>query len=128
VTIGWHLVALVSLELEGNPRRGLGERARIAEFRVLAEMSVPVSVSASRPSKGLKGNVEPGRSSMSRTPGGAEIRLPSHEEAISAVTIFDGQGNVVRIVPATEFRRGPIIRRHPIARRPRDHRSLVPSS
>ena len=29
---------------------------------------------------------------MSRTPGGAEIRLPSHEEAISAVTIFDGQG------------------------------------
>jgi len=65
---------------------------------------------------------------MSRTPGGAEIRLPSHEEAISAVTIFDGQGNVVRIVPAAEFRRGPIIRRDPIARRPRDHRSLVPSS
>ena len=65
---------------------------------------------------------------MSRVPGGAEIRLPSHEEAISAVTIFDGRGNVVRVVPATEFRRGPIIRRHPIARRPRGHRSLVPSS
>jgi hypothetical protein len=43
-----------------------------------------------------------------------EIRLPSHEEPIPAVTILDGQGRVVRVVPANEFRRGPILRRHPI--------------
>ena len=47
---------------------------------------------------------------MRRTAVGAEIRLPSHEEPASAVTIFDSRGEVVRIVPATEFRRGPIIR------------------
>jgi hypothetical protein len=41
-----------------------------------------------------------------------EIRLPSHEEPISAVTIFDGQGRVVRVVPGNEFR-GPIVRRQP---------------
>jgi len=46
-----------------------------------------------------------------------EIRLPSHEESISAVTILDGQGRVVRIVPGAEFRRGPIMRRHPIVSR-----------
>ena len=42
-----------------------------------------------------------------------EIRLPSHEEPIPAVTILDGQGRVVRIVPGNEFRRGPIVRRQP---------------
>ena len=35
----------------------------------------------------------------------ATIRLPVHEEAIAPVTIFDGQGSVVRVVPAVEFRR-----------------------
>jgi hypothetical protein len=29
-----------------------------------------------------------------------EIRLPSHEEPIPAITILDGQGRVVRVVPA----------------------------
>jgi hypothetical protein len=40
-----------------------------------------------------------------------EIRLPSHEELIPAVTILDGEGRVVRVVPGNEFRRGPVIRR-----------------
>ncbi len=43
-----------------------------------------------------------------------EIRLPSHEEPIPAVTILDGQGRVMRVVPGNEFRRGPIVRRQPI--------------
>jgi hypothetical protein len=33
------------------------------------------------------------------------VRLPSHEESIPPVTILDGQGSVVRVVPAAEFRR-----------------------
>ena len=33
------------------------------------------------------------------------VRLPSHEESIAPVTILDGQGSVVRVVPAAEFRR-----------------------
>ena len=51
-----------------------------------------------------------------------DIRLPSHEEAIPAVTILDGQGRVVRVVPGNEFRRGPIVRRHPIGIRGRGDR------
>jgi hypothetical protein len=39
------------------------------------------------------------------------IRLPSREEQVSAVTILDGEGRVIRVVPANEFRRGPIVRR-----------------
>jgi hypothetical protein len=53
-----------------------------------------------------------------------EIRLPSHEEPIPAVTILDGQGRVVRVVPANEFRRGPILRRHPIVSRRGGGRSM----
>jgi hypothetical protein len=48
-----------------------------------------------------------------------EIRLPSHEEPISPVTILDGQGRVLRVVPAAEFRSGPIARRHPMVSRGR---------
>ena len=33
------------------------------------------------------------------------VRLPTHEESIAPVTILDGQGSVVRVVPAAEFRR-----------------------
>ena len=33
------------------------------------------------------------------------VRLPSYEESIAPVTILDGQGSVVRVVPAAEFRR-----------------------
>ena len=33
------------------------------------------------------------------------IRLPEHAETIAPVTILDGQGHVVRVVPGTEFRR-----------------------
>jgi hypothetical protein len=51
-----------------------------------------------------------------------EIRLPSHEEAIPAVTILDGEGRVVRVVPGNEFRRGPIVRRHPMGNRGRGDR------
>jgi hypothetical protein len=53
-----------------------------------------------------------------------EIRLPSHEESIPAITILDGQGRVVRVVPANEFRRGPIIRRHSIVSRRRGSRRM----
>jgi hypothetical protein len=42
---------------------------------------------------------------MSRRSQADEIRLPSDEEPIAAVTILDGQGRVVRVVPACEFRR-----------------------
>jgi hypothetical protein len=41
---------------------------------------------------------------MSRRSQADEIRLPSDEEPIAAVTILDGQGRVVRVVPASEFR------------------------
>jgi hypothetical protein len=51
-----------------------------------------------------------------------EIRLPSHEEAIPAVTILDGEGRVVRVVPGNEFRRGPIVRRQPMGIRGRGDR------
>jgi len=54
---------------------------------------------------------------MSRRPSMGEIRLPSHEEPIPSVTILDGQGRVVRVVPANEFRRGSILRGHPIVSR-----------
>jgi len=37
--------------------------------------------------------------------GTTDITLPNHEEAIPPVTILDGQGRVVRVVPAQEFRR-----------------------
>ena len=33
------------------------------------------------------------------------VPLPSDEEPIAPVTIFDAQGQVVRVVPAEEFRR-----------------------
>lgn len=35
------------------------------------------------------------------------VRLPGHEETIAAVTIFDAEGRVVRVVPATQFRPTP---------------------
>ncbi len=63
-----------------------------------------------------------GRLAMNRRSIMDEIRLPSHEEAIPAVTILDGQGRVVRVVPANEFRRGPIGRRQPIVIRGRGDR------
>jgi len=56
---------------------------------------------------------------MSRRSVMDEIRLPSHEEAIPAVTILDGQGRVVRVVPGNEFRRGPILHRRPMGIRGR---------
>jgi hypothetical protein len=38
------------------------------------------------------------------------VRLPTQDQFIAPVTILDGQGTVVRVVPAAEFRR-----LHPIA-------------
>jgi hypothetical protein len=61
---------------------------------------------------------------MSRGSAMNEIRLPSHEEPIPAITILDGQGRVVRVVPANEFRRGPMIRRHAIVSRRRGGRRM----
>ena len=54
------------------------------------------------------------------------VRLPFSEETIAPVTILDGQGSVVRVVPATEFRRthgsavGPRLSRPALGRRRRD--------
>jgi hypothetical protein len=42
---------------------------------------------------------------MSQAPIVDEIRLPKNEEPVAAVTILDGNGSIVRIVPATQFRR-----------------------
>ena len=56
---------------------------------------------------------------MIRRTGVDEIRLPSNGEPIAAVTILDDQGRVVRVVPAHEFRRGPVIRRNPVVSRRR---------
>jgi hypothetical protein len=42
---------------------------------------------------------------MSRHTLPAEVRLPNHEEPVAAVTIRDAQGVVIRVVPASEFRR-----------------------
>jgi hypothetical protein len=33
------------------------------------------------------------------------VRLPQRDEGIAPVTIFDAQGRIVRVVPATEFQR-----------------------
>ena len=33
------------------------------------------------------------------------VHLPAQDESVGPVTILDGQGRVVRIVPAAEFRR-----------------------
>jgi len=52
---------------------------------------------------------------MSRGSEVGEVRLPSHEESIAAVTILDGQGRVVRVVSGTEFRRAQIARTQPVA-------------
>src|SRR2546427_3861635 len=65
------------------------------------------------------------RLTMSRGSVMNEIRLPSHEEPVPAVTILDGEGRVVRVVPANEFRRGPILpRRHPAVSSRRGGRSM----
>lgn len=45
----------------------------------------------------------------------SEVRLPSHDESIGAVTILDGQGRIVRVVPARDFRRAPMIGTEPMA-------------
>ena len=48
---------------------------------------------------------------MSRQSVEDEVRLPRNEEPVGAVTIFDGNGSVVRVIPATAFRRAPTIDR-----------------
>ena len=47
------------------------------------------------------------------------VRLPAHEEPAGPVTIFDGQGRVVRVVPAREFRPALGARTSPTLARPR---------
>ncbi len=34
-----------------------------------------------------------------------DVRLPGEEQPIAPVTIFDGEGRVLRVVPAAELRR-----------------------
>jgi hypothetical protein len=54
---------------------------------------------------------------MSRQYARDTVKLPVHEESVSAVTILDGHGRVLRVVPASEFRRGPAVRRQALASR-----------
>jgi len=54
--------------------------------------------------------------------GTTDIKLPNHEEAISPVTILDGQGRVVRVVPAQEFRRRAVTAELSPARAKKYHR------
>jgi hypothetical protein len=50
------------------------------------------------------------------------VRLPSHDdEAIGPVTIFDAEGHVLRVVPATEFHPPGLIPRGPWHERRRRH-------
>ena len=39
------------------------------------------------------------------------VRLPQRDEGIAPVTIFDAQGRIVRVVPATEFQRSAPVSR-----------------
>ena len=44
------------------------------------------------------------------------IRLPSADDSVAPVTILDGNGNVVRVISAEEFRRDhPILAGSPAA-------------
>jgi|RhiMetdeSRZDD1v2_1073273.scaffolds.fasta_scaffold209999_3 hypothetical protein len=42
---------------------------------------------------------------MNRRVAMEDVRLPRNEEPIAAVTILDRNGSIVRVVPATEFRK-----------------------
>jgi hypothetical protein len=42
---------------------------------------------------------------MNRRSEASAVRRSGYEEAIAPVTILDGQGRVVRVIPAEEFRR-----------------------
>ena len=48
--------------------------------------------------------VAKGGAVMNGGPEANAVRLPAHEEPVGPVTILDGQGRVMRIVPAREFR------------------------
>jgi hypothetical protein len=74
-------------------------------------------------------NLLNGRNHMNDSP--TAVRLPSQDESIAPVTILDGQGSVVQVMPAAEFRR-----LHPLAgdyghartaRRRERHRAESPS-
>lgn len=54
---------------------------------------------------------------MNRRSARSEVRLPNHDEPIAAVSILDGQGRLVRVVPATEFHRTPMVRARSLAGR-----------
>jgi hypothetical protein len=45
---------------------------------------------------------------MSRTRVAHVVRLPLYEEPVPPIRIFDGEGRLVRIVPAHEFRRAQV--------------------
>lgn len=40
----------------------------------------------------------------------SDVKLPGHEEPIAPVTILDGEGRVVRVAQASEFRRAAAAR------------------
>ncbi len=43
----------------------------------------------------------------------SDMRLPGLEDSVGPVTILDGEGRVVRIVPALEFRRSHVVSAQP---------------
>jgi hypothetical protein len=83
----------------------------------LRECSLGVTGKAARASKEEICVNHGGGLAMIRQPSRDEVRLPSNGDSISAVTILDHQGRVVRVVPAHEFRRGPLVRRNPMVSR-----------
>jgi hypothetical protein len=50
---------------------------------------------------------------MNRRVATEDVRLPGNEEPIAAITILDRNGSIVRVVPATEFRRAETIHARP---------------
>jgi hypothetical protein len=58
----------------------------------------------------------------------AGVKVPDHEEAAGPVTILDGQGRVIRIVPAEEFRRNHGVAGRPTIDSPRRRRERVKTS
>lgn len=47
---------------------------------------------------------------MTQRAGTSDVKLPGHEEPIAPVTILDGQGRVLRVMQASEFRRAATTR------------------
>ncbi len=104
-----------SLEAAHNPR-GVDSNPTLAGLASsCGNVQSPLSTSGAFTSKEANIPGRRGKPAMSQRSEVGEVRLPSHEESIAAVTILDGQGRVVRVVSATEFRRAQGARTQPVA-------------